>query len=64
MPTAPFNINSFRQPFNLNTHKLPEPNQPPNTSLNGIIRVAETSVGKGVFARRRLHENILLSEIH
>ena len=31
---------------------------------NGIIRVGETSVGKGVFARRNIHEGILLSEIH
>ena len=64
MPTASFNLDSFRQPFDLNTHKIPETNQSPNTSLNRIVRVAETSVGKGVFARRRLYENILLSEIH
>ena len=64
MPTAPFNTDSFRQPFDLTTRKLPDRNQSPNASLNGIIRVAETSVGKGVFARRRLQENILLSEIH
>ena len=64
MPTAPFNADTTRHSYDFNTYKAESEKLTCGTSLNGIIRVGETSVGKGVFARRNIHEGILLSEIH
>ena len=64
MPTAPFNADTTRHSYDFNTYKADNERLTYGTSLNGIIRVGETSVGKGVFARRNIHEGILLSEIH
>jgi hypothetical protein len=64
MPTAPIDSDTSYQSYDFDTYKANTKKHTRSTSINGIIRVRETSVGKGVFARRHIHEGLLLSEIH
>ena len=64
MPTVPFDSDTSHHSYDFNAYKPSTRKHSCSTSINGIIRVGETSVGKGVFARRQIQEGLLLSEIH
>jgi len=64
MPTAPFDSDTSHQSYDFDTYKANTKKHSCGTSINSLIRIGETSVGKGVFARRHIHEGLLLSEIH
>ena len=64
MPTVPIDSDTPHHSYDLNACG-PVTSKPfRNTSTTTLIRIGETSVGKGVFARRHIHEGLLLSEIH
>ena len=63
MPTVPIDSDTPHHSHDLNAYS-PATSKPCNsTSIMSLIRLGETSVGKGVFARRHIHEGLLLSEI-
>jgi hypothetical protein len=64
MPTVPFDSDTAHHSYDFKTYNPATRKHSSGTSINSLIRIGETSVGKGVFARRHIHESLLLSEIH
>ncbi|MEO2041476.1 MAG: SET domain-containing protein-lysine N-methyltransferase [Pirellulales bacterium] len=64
MPTVPIDSDTPHHSYDLNAYSPTTSKPYYSTSITSFIRIGETSVGKGVFARRHIHEGLLLSEIH